>query len=323
MNQPRPDMTAEQYTEILVAELMKTDDFKRVTRSFVHEMLTNWAGESGLKKWMAPSLEKRMQKSLLGPEAQPAAEETAPATEAADLTAPLIALVNDLLDRVEQLAKILDGLDPDKAEALAEVVVSGVRFEKMAALAGPLARALTRIREKRPTFLTDLLRERLTAGVEGLDFNTATAFLAAAGTDLAAVSRIINQALWQSPDRLAEALTVLPAAVNLLTRVAAEYLQRFSKLKIQEITDIFLQLLDRIDGESLGALINAWAQINRKVIRGARQLLDPAMDIPSSENVLLRKVEEIGSHVDPDLIFNLRLGLEDMKGPLREWMKAD
>lgn len=323
MTRSKPDMTAEQYTEILVAEFMKTDDFKRVTRFFIHEMMNNWAGGGGLKKWMAPSIEKQMNRSIVGPETGAAAGDSGTPRDMAALAGPVIALANDLLNRIERLGNTLDEMDETGREALIESVVAGVQFEKLATLSGPVARALTRIREKRPTFLADTLREPLTAWLQGLDFNTATAFLSAAREDLAAVSRIINDALWQSPDRLWEALTIIPAAVNLLTRVAGEFLTRFSKLRIEEITDIFLRLFDQIDGEALGALLNANAQINRKIMKGTRELRDPATDIPSSENVLMRKVEEIAGNIDPNLIFNLRLSLEELKAPFREWLMSD
>lgn len=323
MTHTSPDMTAEQYTEILIAELMKTDDFKRVTRSFIHKMMNNWAGAGNLNKWMAPSIEKRMKQSLLGPGADRSTGDSGTAQDITTLAAPLIALTNDLLDRVEKLGHALDEMDEEKKEALVESIVAGVNFGKIASLTGPLARTLTQIREKRPTFLADLLGERLAAGVQTLDFQTAAAFLAAAREDLTAVSRIVNQALWQSPGQLSEALTIIPAAVNLLTRIAGEFLTRFSKLKIEEITDIFLRLLDQIDGESLGALLNANAQINRKIMKGTQELRDPHTDIPSSENVLMRKVEEIGGKIDPNLIFNLRLSLEELKVPFREWLMSD
>jgi hypothetical protein len=323
MTHTSPDMAADQYTEILVAELMKTDDFKRVTRSFIHEMMNNWAGAGGLNKWMAPSIEKRMKQSLLGPDTNQSAGDSGTAQDITALAAPLIALTNDLLGRVEKLGHALDEMDEARKEALVASIVAGVNFGKIAALAGPVARTLARIREKHPTFLADILRERLTAWIEGLDFKTAAALLSVSREDLTALSRIVNGALWQSPDRMLEFLTIIPAAINLLTRAAGEFLHKFSKLKIEEITDLFLQLVDRIDGESLGALLNAWAQINRKIMKGTRELRDPNTEIPTSENALMRKVEEIAGNLDPDLVFNLRLTLEDMKVPLREWLMSD
>jgi hypothetical protein len=37
----------------------------------------------------------------------------------------------------------------------------------------------------------------------------------------------------------------------------------------------------------------------------------------------MRKVEEIAGCLDPDLVFNMRLTLEDIKAPLREWLMSD
>ena len=74
MTNINPDMTAEQYTQILIAELIKTKDFKRVTRSLIHAMVQNWAGDKALRKRVAPSIEKRMKESLAGPDIDQAPE---------------------------------------------------------------------------------------------------------------------------------------------------------------------------------------------------------------------------------------------------------
>ena len=319
MTNINPDMTAGQYTDILIAELIKTDGFKSASRAFIHEMLNNWAGESGLKKWITPSIEKQVQKSLAGPDTG----KSATARDITTLTAPIIALVNDLLNQIEKTGKTLDEMDGDKTQALIEAIVSNVNFGKLAELSGPIIRAITRVREENPAFLADIFRERLTAGVNELDFNSAATFLSVSQNDLTALSRIINDALWQSSDRLMEALTIIPAGINLLAKALGEFLFRFSKLKTEDITDIFLQLLDQVDGESLGALLNANALINHKIVKGTRAFRDPDTDIPSSENVLMRKMEEIAGNMDPNLIFNLRLSLEEMKVPFREWLMSD
>ncbi len=323
MTDTNTEMTAAQYTEILVAEVIKTEDFKRITGSFIHAMVNNWAGNNGLRKRMAPSIEKRMKNSLAGPDAAKAEEAAVTLRDITALTAPLIALANDMLNRVEQLGETLEGMDEEKMEALIEAIVRDLNFEKAAALSGPIVRAMTRIRQKHPTFLADILRDRLTAIVNELDFNTATAFLAGSRQDLTALARTINDALWQSPERLDQALAVIPATVNLLASVVAEFLRRFSKLKIEDLTDLFLQLIDQIDGEAVGAMLNANAQINRKFMKGTRELRDPKSDIPTSENILMRKIEEIAGNIDPDLIFNLRLNIEDLKVPFREWLMSD
>ena len=82
-------------------------------------------------------------------------------------------------------------------------------------------------------------------------------------------------------------------------------------------------LLEKVDGEALGALMNAHANINRKIMKGTEELRDPNTEIPSSENKLMMKFEEVASRVDPNLIFNFRLKLEDLKVPLREWLMSD
>jgi len=70
-------------------------------------------------------------------------------------------------------------------------------------------------------------------------------------------------------------------------------------------------------------MLNANAQINRKIMKGTRELRDPDTDIPSAENVLMRKIEDIAGNMDPNLIFNLRLSIEEMKVPFREWLMSD
>lgn len=319
MTDINPDMTADQYTDILIAELIKTDGFKSAGRAFIHEMLTNWAGESGLKKRIKPSIEKQMQRSLAGPDTG----EAGPARDITSLAAPIIALANDLLNRIDQTGKSLEEMDRDKIQALIEAVVRNVNFGKLAALSGPIIRAMTRLREENPAFLADILKERLTAWVDELDFNAATAFLSVSQNDLTALSRIINDALWQSPDRLMEALAIIPAGINLLAKTLGEFLFRFSKLKTDDMTDIFLQLFEKVDGEALGALLNANALINHKIAKGTREMRNPDTDIPASENILMRKMEEIAGSMEPNLIFNLRLSLEEMKVPFREWLMSD
>ncbi len=323
MTHTGPVMEADQYTEILIAELIQTEDFKRVTRSFIHQLLHNWAGESGLKKRLAPSIAKRMQKSLLGPESNGAFPVSEKIRDPQELTTSLIALVNDMLARMAQLGSTLQEMDSAQKEALLETIAGNVHFGHATALWGPLTGALTDARQKNPTFLADILQERLTAWMQEVDFTTVTSWLNASREDMAALSRTINDALWQSPERVREVLEIIPALTNLLTGIVAEFLGRLNKLKTDEITDLFLHLLDQLDGESLGEMLNAHGNINHKIMKGTEELRDPAADIPSSENVLMRKMEEVAGKMDPNLIFKLRLSLEDLKVPLREWLMSD
>ncbi len=331
MNSTGSNMTADQYTQILIAEFLKTEDFKRITNSMTHGLLEKWAGESRVKKWLAPAIEKRMKKSLFGPElttedasALPdAAKPDSIKMDPLDLADPLIALINDMLAKAEQAGQALTELPYDKKEALLEKIISQVDFGKLCPLSGPLAKTLNEIHDKKPTFVSDQLQEKLTAWVDGLDFTTTKDYLVKSQDDLVAISKIVNEALWKSEDRLIQALEILPALANLLNRNLGVFLTRLNKLKIEELTDLFLHLFEQLDGEALGTVLNANANINRKIARGTEELRDPNTDIPSSENIMMQKYEEVAIKMDPNLILNMRMTIEDLKVPFREWLMSD
>ncbi len=318
-----PNITADQYTEILIAELIKTEDFKRVTGSFIHELLNKWAGESSIKKKMTPPIEKRVKKLLFDGDDSNGASGYVPGQDNTVLSDPIIALTNDMLSKVNQMGSTLEELPYEKKEDLVKKVITNVNFSSLSALSGPIARMLNEIHENNPTFFSEAIKSSLTAWVDELDFVTIKDHLVKSQEDFLAISKTINDALWKSPDRLLEVLEILPAGINLLNKTLGDMLVRFSSLKIDDLTDIFLHLFEKIDGEALGTLLNANAHINRKIMRGTEELRDPETDIPSTENIIMTKIEEIASKMDPNLIFNMRLNIEDLKVPLREWLMSD
>lgn len=315
------NITADQYTEILIGELIKTEDFKRVTGSFIHELISKWAGESNIKKKIAPPIENKVKKLLFDDDLNGAA--TYGAKDSTALADPIIALTNDMLAKVENIGNSLDDLSYEKKEELLEKILSNVNFGALGALSGPLMRSISEVYEKNPSFLSGLLKDKLVEWVGSINFSSIEKYLSGTQDDLLEITKAMNDALWEDEDRLLSALDIIPAGINLLTKNMGEILGRFSKLKIDDLTDIFLHILEKLDGEALGTLFNAHAHINRKIMKGTEEFRDPDTEIPPSENIFMTKFEEIASKMDPNLIFNFRLKLEDLKVPLREWLMSD
>lgn len=298
-----PNLTPDQYTGILVSEFVNSEDFKRVTSTFTRELLKKWAGESGFKKKIAPSIEKRINKSLFGSGngttllAPTSATPQFPTT----LIDPIIALINDMMDRVDQMVMAVEEMPDAEKAALFEKFSNAVDVNRMTALVGPIVKLL----------------------LDNIDLASIKEYLIKAQDNLDGVTERVNETIQQSSDKLLEILELIPLVLNLYTKSMSGILGPLSKRSADDITDTFLHLLGKLDGESLGALLNAQANINRKIMQGTAELRDPTSDLPSSENPLMSKLEEVAGKMDPSLIFNLRLKLEDMKVPLREWLMSD
>ncbi len=125
------------YMEKLIAELVKSDDFKRVTSSMVHVFLNNWAGESNAKKWIANPVEKRLKKALLAPDTSDVASSDG-SSNIGDLIDPIAALINDMLGRMGQLAKTIEELPSDEKEKLLEKVSANINTNQIGDIIGSI-----------------------------------------------------------------------------------------------------------------------------------------------------------------------------------------
>ncbi len=135
------DFEKNDYMEKLIAEVVKSDDFKRVTSSMVHVFLNNWAGESNAKKWIANPVEKRLKKALLAPDTSDGVSSEGAST-IGDLIDPIAALANDMLGRMGQFAKTIEDLPSDEKEKLLEKVSANINTSQIGDIIGTVTRII-------------------------------------------------------------------------------------------------------------------------------------------------------------------------------------
>ncbi|MGK5095071.1 hypothetical protein WDW89_24055 [Deltaproteobacteria bacterium TL4] len=314
----------DQDIEKLVVEIAKTWEFKKLIASLIPEMLNIWAGNSRLKKWMTLPVERSIKSTFIGihesSQSLPSSSILEDPGHLENLGDQFITLVNHVIGMSVQVTQTIETLPPEKKEEFLGNIVSQLNLGQVGEGMASFGRMLNEVHDRKETFISDHLKASVAEGMERFDFGILQEFVKKSQADFIEFTKIVNTELWKSPEKMTDLLGLIPASLNALMGPLHEILDRFKHLSEDELTELVLLQLEKIDGVTAGKFLNVLGHVIRKLEKGTAYLRDP--ELPIYENEVVGKLEEIAGSLDTDLILKSRLILEEVRKSLRNWLMS-
>jgi hypothetical protein len=188
----------------------------------------------------------------------------------------------------------------DKEEILGEILSKMNGAETGAAFTRAV-RIVNEIHNTRPTFLADHFKAPFKKWVESVDFGEIKDFTDNSGTDILALVKNINDALWNYPAKPVLLATLIPGIVNLALGVFQDTIARFNNFPPDLLADVLLAMFRDLDGRNMGLLVNELSEFVRKSHTGSALIGDPSS--PKFPDDLSRLLEEILNTIDVKLLW--------------------
>lgn len=148
------------HMEKLLAEIIKSEDFKRALSSMIHVMLNQWAGESSARKWIANPLEKGLKKALVKP-VEPGETGAQGVSKINDLIDPIAGLMSEMLGRMSEFVKSIEELPPEEKTELVAKISGNLKTEQLGNVIGSLSRIVRTDERVSPAALINAGTKRL------------------------------------------------------------------------------------------------------------------------------------------------------------------
>lgn len=172
-----------------------------------------------------------------------------------------------------------------------------------------LSRTLGDIHADDPRFFSGVLSPWIEKWVANTDFGELKSILNTAGFDLETLLKQVSGVLFQYPAKLIALLSLIPDGVNLLLSLVHGVLENINALPPDILTDLFLNLIKRVDAVTLGQSINRINEAIRQFHTGSTLIGE--MDAPQFTSDLKEKIKTSVSRIDPALAIKARNALID------------
>ncbi len=295
------------------AEIIRTREIRRLAGSLAPELMKAWAGSSRAKQAVALPLGGIIERGMKK-EAESAADFSSLLDDPdfmGRLAAELPEITGWMIEAALKLGKYIESLPPEEQAEYA----AGLFSEEGAARAGELvnlyAGIVNGMYEKNPCLFTDAFMPAVHAWVEQADFGELRDALEHATPDIMEFARQFWTLMRQHPAKVVSLLSAAPSLVNIVVYVLKETVREISGLfrAPDMIADFMLSVLRRIDGKTLGELINASCELARQVRTGSGLLGEPGS--PAFRKDAAAFLRDVVETVDSEVLNKARLGLAE------------
>ncbi|MEW5733998.1 MAG: hypothetical protein AB1921_04035, partial [Thermodesulfobacteriota bacterium] len=296
------------FTEKLLSELSSTREVKELAGRLMPALIRQWAGDATWRKMVSRPVENVIKKSnvdpwelasspsipevFLSPEMGALLLEQAPFLVSTGVGVASAAVQSFLLLKPETRAKVISR------------ALSGLDMAELGKAATAAARIISDLHAQNPAFFAEHLGPALAGILNNIDFGEAVDLYFGATGDVAALARTVGNVFFENPAKMICLASLLPGLANLAVTIANETLTRANELSGELIAEVLLSLMRDVDGKSLGLLVNQGAEILRKIHTGSALLGPPGL--PEFTAELTRKLAELGSAIDPALLWKAR-----------------
>ncbi|MFP4475722.1 MAG: hypothetical protein ACLFOY_09170 [Desulfatibacillaceae bacterium] len=299
--------------EKLVGHIMRTHECRQITGALIPEVLRMWAGDSGFKKLLSSAMAKDLKK--IGDAGPGAAESVAEAMSDPEFTEAFLEMVPELVNTATAvfttIYKTVDGLPQEKRVRFFGEVLSNIDYALVGELVTSFVKVVNEIHKENPTFMADSVAGPLRGLISRTDFGELEEFLADSREDMAALAGALTDALWEYPAKMVCLMGCVPALTNTTSSMLISTLTRVNAMAPDLLTEVSLSLLRDVDGKALGTVVNETAEVLRKMHTGSALLGPPGL--PKFTSELAVKLAEIGSEIDPTLLWKARSAVAEIR----------
>ena len=177
---------------------------------------------------------------------------------------------------------------------------------------------ISEIQQNDPEFLSRVLAPGIRKWVESVDFGELKEAVDGSAQGVVSLVETANDVMWQYPAKVILCLSLLPSFANILGRSALVSVGKLEEIPPDLLTDIVISLAREIDGSMIVGLVNAFAEIGRKLHTGSALLGDAGA--PQLPKLFSEKLEEIIAGTDPVLFWKARIAIAEIKASFDQAM---
>ncbi len=290
-----------------ISELTKSPLIQDVARAALEERLSVWAGNSFVKK----KLSARVVGMVAAGERVPLAD--SPLWSNASGTPALLALMpillNSALEIVVRMQSALRQSSPEERAACIRASLKQVDWAKIGGIITEAARNVSDLHKADPRFTADLLEGPLNEILSHTDFGEIKETLDHCAEDIVATAGMVGKTLWNYPGKLACLEIMSMTLVNIVVKSLGAMLKPLENASPESLADLLFAVLDSLDGKQVGLVLNASAELLRKIHTGSVFLGEPEQSI--FQRVMTNKWTEVISTVDPVLMRKAKVALAE------------
>ena len=316
---PKADAPAQagqegRFLELFAAAFAETEEFRRIVRALAPRAVEVWAGKSRVKRALARPVAKSIERGFSRSDdgAAPVAALLEDREFLRSAARELPGLVNGALGAMEAAARGAAALPPAEMTGLAGDLVDGMDLARVGRLLTGMAAMINGLHSSNPEFLSDALRPKIAGFIEHTDFGELKEALDGSLEDVAALVRSVNEELWNYPAKFICLFSALPTIVNMAVVAMKETAAPLNRMAPDLLTDVFLSLLESIDGKEIGNLVNEFCELVRKIHTGSALLGEPGK--PAFPRMVAKLAGETLGTVDIHLMLKAR----DLLGEIKE-----
>jgi hypothetical protein len=313
----QPQGTDPGFNELLnkiLERALQTREARSLLAGAVPVVLKIWAGESGWRRIVSKVAAGTLKKGFSGSfgSGEEALEKL---FEDPDFLDSLGELMTGLFTGIEDAlitgAQTLERLPPDDKKKFATEKLSRLMPGKTGDMVTNFARIINDIQQNDPEFLSRVLAPAIRKWVASVDFGEVKEAVDGSAQGVVSLVETANDVMWQYPAKVILFLSLLPSLANILGRSTLVSVSKLEETPPDLLTDIVISLVREIDGSMIVGLVNALAEIGRKVHTGSALLGDAgASQLPK---LFSEKLEEIIAGTDPVLFWKARIAIAEIK----------
>jgi len=300
-------------------KILQTKEFEEILHILIPEVVNRWAGTSVAKKIVSRPIKSHILKSFTRSNGRSPSLFKNP-----DLTCNLLESISTLPDVVikslHEVCKTIEALPSKDKEEILGKILSKMNGAETGAAFTSAVRIVNEIHNTHPTFFADHFKASFEKWVESVDFGEIKDFADNSGTDILALVKNVNDALWNYPAKPVLLATLIPGVVNLALGVLQDTVARFNSFPPDLLADVLLSMLRELDGRHIGLLVNELTEFVRKSHTGSALIGDTSS--PKFPDDLSRLLEETLNTIDLKRLWKALVAIQNGKDSVNKvWVE--
>jgi hypothetical protein len=301
----------------ILEKVLQTRETRELLNEAVLVVLKIWAGGSGWRRIASKVAAGTLKKGFSGPyENGEGTIETL--FEDPDFLDSLVELITRFFTGIEDVlitgTQTLERMSPDDKKKIATEKISRLMQGKTGDMLTNCARVINDIQQNDPEFLSQVLTPGIRKWVESVDFGELKEAVDGSAQGVVSLVETANHVMWEYPAKVILCLSLLPSLANIIGRSALVSVSKLEETPPDLLTDIVISLLREIDGSMIIGLVNALAEIGRKIHTGSALLGEAGA--PQLPKIFSEKLQEIITGTDPVLFWKARTAIAEIKTSL-------
>jgi hypothetical protein len=288
-----------------LAEMAKSPAMNEIAAVAMRNILSGWSGDSFLKQKIADRV-VAMAGDLQGPPVEDADiwsdERTMPA-----LISALSMAVNAATVCLLKMESAMSRMSPGEQIGVIRSAVEQVDFGRIGRLVTQVAKNVSALETEEPAALAGMLEKPFTEFLRNTDFGELKETLDHSADGIVALAGMAGRTLWDFPGKLACLEIMSMTLTNIGVRALREMLKPLENASPESTADLIFAVVDSFDGRQAGAVMNALAELLRKIHTGSVFLGEGGKSV--FQAVVANKWKEILSELDPVLVRKARVAL--------------